>query len=124
VWYTLGLSVGRRLSRCAARRAGGGQLALCPRVHPSASTTALPLLKQTGLWGDGDTARSAVGALYDSSGSFRISDEASPVRASKLITVTINYNITGTGCKYLQWAALADAEASAAGVRPNTYTFR
>ena len=55
---------------------------------------------------------------------FACSTEASTTRPSRVITVSIPYDINSTTCDTMLWAEAADAAAAAAGVVVSLFTFK
>ena len=55
---------------------------------------------------------------------FACSTEASTTRPSRVITVSIPYDINSTTCDTMLWAEAADAAAAAAGVVVSQFTFK
>jgi hypothetical protein len=75
-----------------------------------------------GMFGNGAGARSVAGLFLDSSGGFTFNNEAAASRASRVMTVSIDYPVNT--CDADAIGNLADAAATAAGVDINQYTFK
>jgi hypothetical protein len=63
--------------------------------------------------------------LDSSNGGFGFTSDTAASRPSRVVTVTVPYDINSTTCDYLTWGTAANAEAVAAfGLDPLDYTFK